>query len=246
MTMSRTFARAARIAFAGPLWVGAVLLAFVGARTAGGYSRALLARGLDGHTEGALVLLAAWTCAVGAYLAVRLLGLLFARRAVGHERYHFRSPAAVIARVNIFDDTSWRTLGWSVALPMAGVSLLAPLTVHLLFASAFGAPAHGFDRWISYSLVLVGHAHVIVAGFAAAAAFNAALQGALGRPPKSWSRSERAHGPARALMFAVLASSFPGLAIFALPPLLTFFTGLFFVPAMFAWMHRVVDRESIS
>jgi hypothetical protein len=55
----------------------------------------------------------------------------------------------------------------STALPVAAISLLAPLTIHYPFAMVFfDADTDGFSKWIRMSLVIVGFAHLTLMALA--------------------------------------------------------------------------------
>lgn len=128
---------------------------------------------------------------------------------------------------------------YSTALPLAAVSLLAPLTLHYLFVTVTGnVSTRDFDSWIRMSLVIVGHAHLALMGFSIAFArkmrrldFHALRE--LPIHPE-W---------AKALGIAILFAAVPGVILLAIPPILAAITGLVFVPATFALMRRAVLRE---
>jgi hypothetical protein len=142
----------------------------------------------------------------------------------------------------------------SAALPMTGLALLAPLTIHwLVKAVADAAEGRGastaeeFGSWIALSALFVGLAHIMLATHAFV-----------------WTRSLRRRSTAAvgdsvhaawmtALGLAVFAgfvpSAFCGVeALALLPPLLVAITGLTFVPFMYwATARRVrADRERLG
>jgi hypothetical protein len=132
----------------------------------------------------------------------------------------------------------------SVALPMAGIALLAPLTIHLAVWSLTHADQlderwlGGFDWWIGVSLMLVGIAHVTLAilcyVFAKRVSQASVVSLSHSSPLSGW----------RALGWTVLASCLPGLIAFAIPVLAVFVTGLLFIPWMFRSMRvRVVEER---
>lgn len=132
---------------------------------------------------------------------------------------------------------------WGIAAPMAGISLLAPLTMHLvLYWLPMRAPGSdrwlaSFDVWIQASLILVGIAHVTLAllcvrfGRLVAEARTSVLASKI--PVGAWT----------ALGYTILASCIPGLIAFALPVAITAVTGLVFIPPMFVFMYRRATRE---
>jgi hypothetical protein len=152
------------------------------------------------------------------------------------------SPAAAVHR----RIDRWQTA--ALALPMVACSLAAPLTLHYLFVlgcDAIGAlaPGHGssfseirsFDEWISVSAVVVGHAHLVLAGHALLFARRLRRLPAGAAPPEGagWS----------ALLWAVCASGVPGALLIFVPPVLTFLTGLAFIPLMYGAASRAFVRE---
>jgi hypothetical protein len=140
----------------------------------------------------------------------------------------------------------WQTA--ALALPMVACSLAAPLTLHYLLVLAFDAigalsPAPGssfsevrsFDQWIAISALIVGHAHLVLAGHAVVFARRLRRLPAGALPPDGagWG----------ALSWAVVASAIPGAALLFIPPVLTFFTGLVFIPLMYGAARRTFVRE---
>lgn len=124
----------------------------------------------------------------------------------------------------------------SVALPLAGLALTAPLAIHALVAWVT-TRGEGFHAWMSLSVMLVGHAHLALA--LCAALFARKLRGtpgvliAEGTGRAGW----------RALGVAALVAAVPGIVLLAVPPVLVFVTGALFVPASFAAAGRCVVRE---
>jgi hypothetical protein len=69
-------------------------------------------------------------------------------------------------RAFVLKHTQWLE-GPSLAYPLLAVSLLGPLSIHLLLAVGLVSATLGhFDGWIALSLVVVGHAHLTLAAFA--------------------------------------------------------------------------------
>lgn len=131
----------------------------------------------------------------------------------------------------------------SLALPMAGISLLAPLSLHLVVWCVLGDGdigsrrwLSGFDWWICASLLLVGIAHVVLAGLCvrfAGKVADASLASLSRKSPMSgWA----------VLGWTVLAACVPGVIAFAIPVAIVFVTGVF-IPLMFAFMHRRAIEE---
>jgi hypothetical protein len=140
----------------------------------------------------------------------------------------------------------WQTA--ALALPMVGCSLAAPLTLHFLFVLACAAvqgpwqesgfsfaDVRSFDDWIAISALVVGHAHLVLACHAVLSARSLRRLPA-DAPPSEWAGW-------RALMWTVVASAVPGIVAYLIPPVLTFFTGLVFIPLMYGAARRTFARE---
>jgi hypothetical protein len=107
----------------------------------------------------------------------------------------------------------------SLALPLVALALLTPLTLQAPFALGLGG-LRGMDMWCFVSVVLVGHAHLVLAGLFirhAARVRRAADPVAMG-------------GAGRILLWTVVTAGVPGLVLYALPPILTLITGAVFIP----------------
>lgn len=126
----------------------------------------------------------------------------------------------------------------SLALPLCAFTLLAPLSLHLLFGVVFLEPTfHQFDNWIAISLMLVGHAHLTLMILAILHVVRLGRELDWGLPVGGAPRG------LRALAWTTLASAVPGIFLLAIPPLLVFITGLAFVPWVFAWASRRARTE---
>ncbi len=146
---------------------------------------------------------------------------------------------------------------WAAVLPLTAVSLLAPLTLHLIVGLLFGGSGsiESIEAWIKVCMVLVGHAHlalvamVFAFGQRMARADDAALADMNIR--RAWRR---------AIAVAVGVSCVPGIVLVAMPrilssltgfgidavavpPILSTLTGLAFIPAMYARMHKIARGE---
>ncbi len=129
----------------------------------------------------------------------------------------------------------------STMVPMITISMLAPLTLHLGFATLMdGWKPESFTEWIAISGAIVGHAHIALA---VAAALHARR---LAKSDLDAIRSMPTHRPwLVALGVAVLAASIPGIILLVVPPILTAITGFVFVPAMFLFIrHRLVSERA--
>jgi hypothetical protein len=113
----------------------------------------------------------------------------------------------------------------STGLPMVAVGLLAPLTLHAAFRVLIGV-GPDLDEWIRLSLVLVGHAHLVLAYLLWRLATKAC-----GLAVAELRREgRRARWPILGL--TVLASALPGALLFLIPPALTAVTGVAFIPLL--------------
>lgn len=195
--------------------------------------------------------------AVGSYVLVRGLGAIrraFGRAGIGPlpaltghldadlARLDADSP---VREIGALTDRVDRLESYSTGLPLVAISLLAPLTLHLLVSTLFDrsgpfSPSglRDFSQWIRISLLIVGHAHIALV--ACAALFARKMRrlddeglGKLRIAPE-W---------AKALGMAVLVAAVPGVLLLAVPPLLAAVTGIAFIPLMYIFMHRRLTNE---
>jgi hypothetical protein len=176
--------------------------------------------------------------------------------ALGAARFHLQRVVSRAGRStgDVFRDLAWLEAGGatreiairthrlervSLALPLALLSLLAPLTLHFLFSLVFlETDLQAFGGWIVISLVIVGHAHVTLLVLAVLHVLRLRRELDRGLPVAGASRGFKA------LLWTTLASTMPGLFLLCIPPPLVFVTGVVFVPWAFAWAaHRAhVER----
>jgi len=130
----------------------------------------------------------------------------------------------------------------SVAAPLVGWALLAPLTIHFI-VYAFMDSSHSFERlvddydwWICASLLITGIAHVALAVLGVRFAQRLRAEQAGGPAPSVWAP----------LMWTILAGCIPGIILYLVPPTLVAATGLVFIPATFAAMRGRVGAERIA
>lgn len=133
----------------------------------------------------------------------------------------------------------------SASLPLLGLALLAPLALHFLvwclISGSFRMPPvhafEAFDAWIVMSAPIAGLAHLVLA----------ILGGRFGSKVGEKPTAELVASPAKegwfALKITALAGLFPGVLLFAIPPLLIGLTGLLFIPLSFYAMSRSIVRE---
>ena len=130
----------------------------------------------------------------------------------------------------------------SMDLPLIAVSLLAPLSLHLLFVSLFGGfDAWAFAGWIRLSLVVVGHAHLTLAYLACRFARKLRRSG-----PEALATIvvHREWGMALALVVGVAA--LPGILLFVVPPALSALTGMVFIPVMYMLTEWRLRQERFA
>jgi hypothetical protein len=148
----------------------------------------------------------------------------------------------------------------SVALPLAALALLLPLTLHRLGAFLLGqigvhmpfvglfAPLSPLDAWIKASMVMVGHCHLLLVILATAFARDLrrhpdfpehALGERAGWAAFAW--TSLASVPAALVCLAVWPLE--GWMPFLLIPTLVTLTGLTFIPPSFLALGRAVARE---
>ena len=118
----------------------------------------------------------------------------------------------------------------SLVVPAVGLALVLPLSLHLVVMLALREPTASFDDWVQVSLLCVGFAHVVFAILFGTRASQLARTAA---PPM---KIRSIYG------WSVLASTAPGLLLFAIPVALTAVTGLFVLPVI-AWFDQIAARE---
>jgi hypothetical protein len=205
----------------------------------------------NAHVAATVLLLSAWPAAcVVAALGRGLAQPLLSR----HARVPMSGdPAVDLARLEASDPLRAAcgvAMAWerrSSALPLAALSLLTPLTLHAIVlavtsSTPFGEPIGGtyledFGKWIGLSVWIVGHAHValLVCAVRWTSRMRALPTSELRRPGiPSWGR---------ALLVSTGVACVPGILFLAIPPALVLVTGALFVPLMYGWMARTLERE---
>jgi hypothetical protein len=132
--------------------------------------------------------------------------------------------AALAARADALERSS-------IAWPLAGIALLAPLSIHLVVAGLFVGGR--FDFWMALSYLIVGHAHAFLAICGVRLAVRL-------RRSEDLIRFDERGWKVYGLTIAVAA--IPGVVLLALPPLITAVTGLF-IPSLWGWAVRTVASE---
>lgn len=119
-----------------------------------------------------------------------------------------------------------RLLQLSLVVPAAGIALVLPISLHLLWCVALDRSLVGFDEWVGLSMLFAGFAHVM---FALLACLRAS-QLARGVPAVS----------ASTIYFACVAAG--SLPFPVLPSIIIALTGLPIVPLLLA-MKPLAARE---
>jgi hypothetical protein len=204
------------------------------------------------HELATTLLVAAWGAGIVAALGSRWIGRVVLTATLDAPLRFSGNVAADLASLRTRDPleaSTARAARWeraSAALPIAAVSLLAPLTIHWLVWSSLSLASQGkvsfddFGQWIAWSAVIVGHAHlaVLVGGVRWAFSLRA-------RPTGELRRNLHKHWGVTLLVASGLAC-IPGIVLLAIPPMLVAVTGLAFMPAMYMITAFVVHRERFA
>ena len=167
--------RAARI-LAGKAAIGCVVALVLVALH--GFVAWTLSPSSPGHLDGRLtvMLLSAWIVVAAAYSAGRALGARAFRREIARPADLTGDIRADVERLRdspplrgVRDLVQGNTIR-SVAYPLAGLVVIVPLSLHLLFffvlvlfnGQSFVRSSAYFDTWIAASLIVVGHAHLVL------------------------------------------------------------------------------------
>ena len=128
-----------------------------------------------------------------------------------------------------------RLATWSLRLPLVGLSLMAPLTIHGLFILLLGEMNIAeFSDWMLISALVVGQAHLALVWLA----WHRGTHMAQEREPLPWKAT------AWELLWKItLAACIPSGLLMMVPPLLTFMTGAVFVPAMIWLAINISSQE---
>ena len=122
----------------------------------------------------------------------------------------------------------------SLGLPMVGMVLAAPLTMHfVVYLMLGGRLTDDFDTWIRLSAFLVGFAHIVLAILAWGVAHEIVV-------------GEHKTTAAGLVGNTTLAACVPGIIAVAIPPLLVAVTAALFVPFMLAWARRRAGHENAT
>ena len=242
---SRRMARAC----GGCVALGVAVAAFVTglASMASGYEMEKTA-----HMWATALLLGAWAAGVGVTVLLRLVTYPVLAARLDAPFALSGNVAADLASLDARDPVQSSVavaVRWeraSVALPLAAVSMLAPLTIHCVVWCGMSASTlswttlRDYGGWIAMSALLVSHAHLAVLVGAVRWAWS------LRSRPTAELRSNLLRHWGLTLLVAVGAACLPGVVLLGIPPILVAVTGLLFVPAMFAVAARSVQQERLA
>jgi hypothetical protein len=229
---------------------GATLVAGGVAMFALAIGRAIDSTWLAPRSSGVLtnVLVASWLAALIAYLfATAWSAVRFGDRLTGAftltgslftdiERARNVSPRALAGHA------ASRVERWSVALPLMGLALVLPLTLHLIASTVLDArwPApREFDSWIIMSAVLVGHAHLVLA-FKGWQFGRRIVQ--RGVPELRTVASQEGWS---AWKWTVAVSAVPGLIIIGIPVVVVAVTGMY-IPFAYCGLASRIRSERLA
>lgn len=133
----------------------------------------------------------------------------------------------------------------AAAWPLAALSLVTPLTIHLLveWVTNLGreeSTLRDFGTWIALSVVLVGHSHLAVL------IGSVRWARSLGERPAELLTTGLSRSWGLTLLVAVGLACLPGIVLLGIPPILVALTGLLFIPAMFVMTARCIQRERFA
>ena len=221
-------ARAGRIAAGSVGIAGVLLLPVVGLID--------LPLGRTGHGDMVMILLATWP-AMG-------LAWWYAQRASRHvARVAARAPQPTGDPARRLHDLSEAQERTSVSRPLMALSLLLPISLHgavaLMFALLTGTPdvVRSFDVWIALTIVVVGHAHLVLAWH------GWDLADRLERVADEEIMAEADRSSRAAFWWTVGASAIPGGLLYLIPPIITFVTGAAFCNGLYRLVAARVYQE---
>ena len=119
-------------------------------------------------------------------------------------------------------------LAYSVCMPMVGLTLLLPLSLHLVYFTPWDNPSR-FNDWVQLSMVITGAAHVTL------------MLGVIWRGRALVANTDPP-SPRAIYVYTIVVSCLPFVVLLAIPPLLVAVTGLPFIPLMHR-MATIVQRE---
>lgn len=212
---------------------------------------------VHGGQRAALLLLATWPTMAIAFSVAYLLARLHLRQ-LNKRQTASGDELTDLARIEggwatrLALSKAQRATAKSLALPLAALCLATPLTLHLLhgaiaclvesrdcFSLGSGATRlRNFSEWIRFSLIIVGHAHLVLVGLAVRHAVLLRRDLAAGASGRGIGRGFFA------LLWTTAASLIPGIFLLFIPSIIVLFTGLAFVPWIFAWTARRARKET--
>jgi hypothetical protein len=124
---------------------------------------------------------------------------------------------------------------WSLRMPMLGLALVMPVTLHAMTMMCIGEMStNDFSSWIWMSTLGAAQAYVALCWLT----YKDAERIATNTAAEPWKKRAWA-----ALWKTTAASCIPGIVLLGIPPILTFLTGAAFIPAMYFLAHRINDWE---
>ena len=194
------------------------------------------------RSEPARVLVATWIATALAYavgrIAAAVVGAASLRRpdATGDPRRNLLRVEAAAGAIEARADRLERA---SVALPMVAAALLGPLTLHAGFVDLFapGPWASAMGTWIRYSVLILGHAHLVLAFYVYRFASRA----------RTWSihdlRISRSAEEWEAYGATFVAAVLPGVVTLMIPTAIAAVTGLVLNPIVYRYTTHAIVAE---
>jgi hypothetical protein len=233
---ARTFAwRIARIAggavltvLGSTLWLGTLAAISFWPALDSSVTEKLVVLAIPGAWLAALV-----AAAIARQVAAATVARAYARFVAGDDPFRDLGRLQALAPVATLPARAEALERASVAWPLVGLSLLAPISIHALVALPLGV-GWKFAEWIGLSVVIVGPAHLALA--ACAWLYARALARRQARLSSGWS----------AVWVATGVSMVPFALLMMISPILVLATGALFVPYAWSRIRRAVEAERRS
>jgi hypothetical protein len=165
-------------------------------------------------------------------LATRALGRRYPAFVVGDDPWRDLTRLGDLESPSVLRRRAARLETASVGLPLTGLALVAPISIHLVVAILFGVGL-GFVKWLALSVVIAGSAHIALIACAWLFAQRLRDQPLANHRNAGW----------RALLWTTGVSAVPFALLYLIPPLVVLATGALFVPFAFDGLRRTVERE---
>ena len=148
-------------------------------------------------------------------------------------------PATAIAKLAALDDLAVGSIAW----PLAGLTLLAPLSIHfMVYVMLWGiwAGTDGLEKFGAYMTIT---SIFLIPAYAAL--IGQAIQFA--RRLTTVSRAPMGQYPGlQALVVTTMASLVPGVLLLGIPSVMVAATGLLFIPLSFGWIREAHRHERFA